>query len=85
MIDPKFLEILCCPESRQPLVPADADLLKRVNDQIDTGRLLNRGGQPVTRRCEGGLVRGDRQYLYPICQGIPVLLADEAISLAAVD
>jgi uncharacterized protein YbaR (Trm112 family) len=30
----------------------------------------------------GGLVREDRQWLYPIVDDIPVMLVDEAISLA---
>jgi uncharacterized protein YbaR (Trm112 family) len=81
MIDAKFLEMLCCPETRQRLQPADEALLERLNAQIDAGRVVNRAGQAVARRCEGGLVRSDGLYLYPVCEGIPVLLADEGIPL----
>jgi len=83
MIDPQILEILCCPETRQPLQPADAPLLERLNQDIKAGQLRNRGGQPVTRPCDGGLVREDGRYLYPICQDIPILLINEAIPLRA--
>jgi uncharacterized protein len=81
MIDPKLLEMLCCPESRQPLQPAGAELLKRVNAQIEAGRVRNRAGQPVTRPCDEGLVRQDGLYLYPVCREIPVLLINESIPL----
>jgi len=84
MIDSKFLELLCCPESRQPLQAADAELLQRLNTRIEAGGVLNRVGHAVARRCDGGLVRGDGMYLYPIWDGIPVLLVDEAIPLESV-
>ena len=84
MIDSEFLKILCCPETHQPLTPADAALIQRLNELIASGQLRNRGNQPVTRQCDGGLVRQDGQFLYPICQGIPVLLINEAIPIAQV-
>jgi uncharacterized protein YbaR (Trm112 family) len=81
MIDPELLKILCCPETRQPLSSADAALVERLNSQIASGQLRNRGGQPVTRKCDGGLVRKDAQFLYPVCEDIPILLISEAIPL----
>jgi len=81
MIDSELLKILCCPETHQPLTPADAALVERLNEQIAAGQLRNRGNQPVIRKCDGGLVRRDGHFLYPICQGIPVLLINEAIPL----
>lgn len=82
MIDPELLKILCCPETHQPLTPADAALLERLNGQIATGQLRNRAGQPVARKCDGGLVRQDGQFVYPVCEDIPILLINEAIPLA---
>jgi uncharacterized protein YbaR (Trm112 family) len=81
MIDSELLKILCCPETRQPLAPADAALVDRLNTQIATGELRNRGGQPVTRKCDGGLLRKDGQFVYPVCEDIPILLINEAIPL----
>ena len=82
MLDAELLKILCCPESRQPLALADAGLVTRLNDQIASGQLRNRAGQPVTRKCDGGLLRQDGQFLYPICEDIPILLVNEAIPLS---
>ena len=81
MLDADLLKILRCPETRQPLALADAALLSRLNAQIDAGKLNNRAGQPVSRRCDGGLVRQDGQFVYPVCQDIPILLINEAIPL----
>jgi uncharacterized protein YbaR (Trm112 family) len=83
MIDPNLLAQLRCPETRQPLQAAEPALLQQLNASIDAGELRNRGGQPVKRRCDGGLVRQDGQYLYPVCEDIAVLLVDEAIPLEA--
>jgi uncharacterized protein YbaR (Trm112 family) len=81
MVDAELLKILCCPETRQPLSLADTALLQRLNEQIATGKLLNRAGKPVTRKCDGGLLRKDGKFVYPISEDIPILLIDEAIPL----
>lgn len=81
MIDPELLKIMCCPETHQPIALAEASLVEKLNTQIATGQLKNRAGQPVKEKLDGGLVREDRKFLYPIRQNIPVMLIDEAIAL----
>jgi uncharacterized protein YbaR (Trm112 family) len=82
LIDPGLLKILCCPETHQPITEADAALLSEVNERIARSALKNRAGQILSEKLEGGLLRQDRQVLYPIRNRIPVLLIDEAIPLA---
>jgi uncharacterized protein YbaR (Trm112 family) len=79
MVDPDLLSRLCCPETHQDLRVADAELLDQLNARIRAGTLQNRADRPVTRPLDGGLVRSDGKFLYPIYQDIPVMLIDEAI------
>lgn len=81
MINPDLLSLLCCPESRQELKLAEAALVERLNRQIAAGALKNRAGLPVVEPIDGGLVRADGCYLYPIRRNIPVLLVEEGIGL----
>ena len=82
MIAADFLSILCCPETHQKLAFADPALVENLNARIAAGEVRNRASQVLTTRLEGGLVRDDRRYLYPVRDNIPVLLINEAIPLA---
>ena len=81
-IDSELLKILCCPETHQLLRLAEPPLIDQLNGKIAAASLQNRGGQPVKEKIDGGLVRADGKFLYPIRQNIPVMLIDEAIPLA---
>ncbi|HET6879896.1 MAG TPA: Trm112 family protein [Pirellulales bacterium] len=84
MINKELLDILVCPELRTPLTVADDELLAALNRAVAEGRLKNRGGERVDRPLDGGLVREDREVVYPIQDGIPIMLVDEAIPLSQV-
>lgn len=79
MIDAELLAMLCCPESRQDLRLAEAGEVAKLNEAIRAGQLRNRGGQPVGEAIDGALVRADGRWAYPIRDGIPVMLIDEAL------
>ena len=61
MVDPKLLEILVCPETHQPVRPAEGELLDRLNQAIRSGGVTNRGGQEVADPVEEGPCAGGRQ------------------------
>ncbi len=81
MVDQSLLEILVCPETRQALRTADAELLERLNASIREGSVKTRGGEPVTEALGEGLVREDGLVLYPVRDDIPIMLIDESIPL----
>ncbi|MEC7695753.1 MAG: Trm112 family protein [Planctomycetota bacterium] len=81
MLDPDLLKLLICPESAQPLAIADDQIIADLNLDIQQRKIRNAGGNTLTRPLDGGLIREDRQVLYPIVDGIPAMLNDEAIKL----
>ena len=82
MIDPDLLKILCCPETHQELRLAEPAVIAKLNGQILAGTLTNRAGQPVKEKLDGGLIRADAKFLYPVRGKIPVMLVDEGIPLS---
>jgi len=80
-ISQDLLEILVCPETQQPVSVASADLITRLNGEIDAGTLRNRGGEAVSGAIEEGLLREDGKVLYPVEDSIPVMLIEESIEL----
>ena len=84
MIDKELLDILACPENKTPVALADGALVDEINRRIEKGEIVNRGGKPVEKKIDGGLVREDGAYLYPIEDDIPIMLIDEAIPLEGI-
>jgi uncharacterized protein len=82
MIDAELLKIMCCPETHQELRVAEPVVIEKLNGQVAAGTLKNRAGQAVQEKIEGGLIRADGKFLYPIRRNIPVMLVDEGIPLA---
>ncbi|MCC6124766.1 MAG: hypothetical protein IT426_07390 [Pirellulales bacterium] len=81
MLDRETVAILVCPVTRQPLALADAPLIAKINGVIEAGKLLDQLGRLVKQPITEGLVRQDGKILYPVRDGIPVMLADEGIAL----
>lgn len=81
MVDQQLLDILVCPETKQPLRVADADVLERLNAAIREGSVADRGGRKLEEPVTEGLVREAGDVLYPIRDDIPIMLVDQAIPL----
>ena len=82
MFDQSLLDILCCPETRGKLKVAEESLLSTLNTAIAAGTVKNVGGMAVTEILDEALVTEDGKRVFPIREGIPVLLAGEAILLS---
>ena len=82
MVDQSLLDILVCPETKQPLRAVEADVLERLNDSIRAGSLKTRSGEAVADEITDALVREDGAVLYPVRDDIPIMLIDESIQLS---
>jgi uncharacterized protein len=80
-MDKRLLSILCCPITHKGLTLARGDLLKRINAAIGAGALVNREGVAVSETLKEALVTDDGKLLYPVREGIPVLLEGESVGL----
>ncbi|SHE56959.1 Trm112 family protein [Thermomonas hydrothermalis] len=81
-MDRKLLDLLVCPTTRQPLTLLDAAGLAALNRAITAGGVTRQDGSPQRETLQQALLTRDRQWIYRIDDGIPVLLAEEAIATA---
>lgn len=79
-MDKRLLAILRCPVTHKELSLATAPTLKKVNAAIDAGQLSNRDGRVLEEALDEALVTDDGKVLYPVANGIPVLLEGESIN-----
>jgi len=80
-MDKRLLTILRCPISHKGLSVLKKDKLTQVNDAIDAGGLVNHEGASITSHLTEALITDDGKRIYPVDDGIPVLLEDESISM----
>ncbi len=83
-MDRKLLDILCCPTSKQPLALLGSTELASLNAAIAAGGVKRADGSPQAEQIGEGLVTRDRKLVYRVEDGIPVLLADEALATAQI-
>jgi len=81
-IDNELVELLVCPETRQPVRIATPETLAKINAEIDSGQLRNRGGDPIEKHVDEGLLREDGRILYIVDDSIPIMLIDQSIELS---
>ena len=84
-MDRKLLDLLVCPVSRQSLALLDSRGLQAMNAAIAAGGVVRNDGGAQAETLREALVTRDRKRVYRIDDGIPVLLAEEAIATAQVD
>ena len=85
MIDKELLAILCCPETKQNIRLLEPKFVDQLNQQIEKGARKTKGGQAVTEKIDGGLLRNDETVVYPIRDQIPIMLIEEGILIEKSD
>jgi uncharacterized protein YbaR (Trm112 family) len=61
------------------------DKLERINAAIHAGNLVNHEGVKLAEPLSEALVTDDGKRIYPVADGIPVLLEDESIAMEQLD
>ena len=84
-MEKRLLNLLRCPVTHKGLSLARRETLARVNSAIQTGKLSNRDGAILTESLSEALVTDDNKVLYPITNGIPVLLEGESVSMEQIE
>jgi uncharacterized protein YbaR (Trm112 family) len=64
---------------------ADESLIDELNRLIAGQSLRTQNGTLIRAPLDGGLIRSDRKLLYPVRDGIPIMLTDEAIPLESLN
>ena len=80
-LDPEFLQILRCPKTRKPMRMASDTELRDLNRRIADKSLVDASGRKREQPITEGLVPEGEAVLYPVEEGIPILLIDDALPL----
>ncbi|MBT8445325.1 MAG: Trm112 family protein [Gammaproteobacteria bacterium] len=75
----KLLDMIVCPITKLPLELLDAERLQQMNAAIAAGKVLNQARQSVDDPVTEALIRRDGHVVYPVMDGIPILLEEESI------
>lgn len=84
-MDRALLDILCCPVTRSPLELLPERELAELNQRIAARRIKNREDAIVDEPLEQALVTRSGKLVYPVRDGIPVLLEDQAMPLTQLE
>ena len=78
-MDKRLLDIVVCPLTKLPLQLLDGERLAQLNAAISSGGIRNRAAQVLPETLVEALVTRDGRLVYPIREGIPILLEEESI------
>ena len=84
-MDRKLLDLLCCPTTRQSLALLDSQGLDSVNRAIAAGSVKRADDSVQAEPLREALLTRDRKTVYRVDDGIPVLLAEEAIATTQIE
>lgn len=72
----ELLEVVCCPLTQQKLAWLLKDAIEELNSRISAGKVVNKKGEVLKEELEAALVSEDGKIIYPVKNGIPMLLVE---------
>ena len=78
----EFLSLHVSPRSRLPLERASAETLQALNDRVRQSGVVDRGGRAVESELAGGLLCAAEQVVFPVREGVLMLLWEDGIQLS---
>jgi uncharacterized protein YbaR (Trm112 family) len=80
-MDKRLLSILRCPVTHKGLSVLKKEKLEKVNAAIAAGQVATLDGTQLDQPLDEALITDDGKRLYPVNDGIPVLLEGESIQV----
>ena len=80
-MDKQLLTILRCPVTHKSLSLLEKDKLEKLNHAIEAGEVKTLEGVALDAPLTEALVTDDGKRLYPVNDGIPVLLEGESMRM----
>lgn len=84
-MDKRLLTILRCPVTHKGLSVLKKDQLEKINTAIAAGKVETHDGVKLSAPLAEALVTDDGKRVYPVADGIPVLLDGESILMEQID
>ena len=84
-VDPKLLEIIRCPVTKNQVSVVKPELLEKINLKIRAGEACYADGSVVDSELEEGLITSTGTTIYRVDSSIPIMLEEKSIPISEIE